>query len=255
MDIWLVYVLKALLLPSSSLLLLGFVGLVRLLKRKRMGLTLLLGALLGLCALSMPIVANYLAGLLEVPATFKITPSVSHEYQAIVVLGGGLHKNSYEYGADFTVNARTLERLRYAAKLGRTTGLPILASGGHVFKEDEPSESAIMAEILEKEFNIPVRWQEDRSRNTAENALYSRALLKPLNMNRIILVTHAFHMPRALIEFKRAGFDVQSAPTGYFFAKQALNVFSFIPSAQALTVSSFIVHEYLGLLWYRMRYH
>ncbi len=255
MDIWLIYIVKALLLPCSSLLLLSLIGLFRLLRNKKLGLTLLLSSLLGLYALSMPIISNYLAGLLETPSRFELTPLVQKKYQAIVVIGSGLRSNSYEYGDAMTINSRTLERLRYAATLGRKTGLPILVSGGQVFKQNEPSESVLMAEILEKEFNIAVRWQEGRSRNTAENALYSHALLQTLNINRIILVTHAFHMPRALTAFEQLGFDVQPAPTGYFSTGQGLDLFSFIPSAQALTVSSFVFHEYLGLIWYRLRYH
>jgi uncharacterized SAM-binding protein YcdF (DUF218 family) len=255
MDIWLIYVVKELLLPCSSLLFLSFIGLLRLLRHKKMGLTLLLSSLLGLFVLSMPMVSNYLAGLLETTSQLKLTPLVQKKYQAIVVIGSGLRKNSYEYGDAVTVNGRTLERLRYAATLGRKTGLPILVSGGQVFKQNEPSESVLMAEVLEKEFNIPVRWQESRSRNTAENALYSRALLQTFNIDRIILVTHAFHMPRALTEFKKVGFDVEPAPTGYFSTEEALSLFGFIPSAQALTVSTFVFHEHLGLLWYRLRYH
>jgi len=255
MDIWLIYVVKALLLPCSSFLLLSLIGLFRLLRHKKMGLTLLLSSLLGLYVLSMPIVSSYLAGLLETPSELKLTSLVQKKYQAIVVIGSGLRSNSYEYGDAITVNSRTLERLRYAATLGRKTGLPILVSGGQVFKQNEPSESVLMAEILEKEFNIAVLWKEGRSRNTAENALYSHALLQTLNIERVILVTHAFHMPRALTEFERVGFDVLPAPTGYLSTKEELSVFSFIPSAQALTVSSFVFHEYLGLLWYRLRYH
>ncbi len=80
-------------------------------------------------------------------------------------------------------------------------------------------------------------------------------ILQPLAIEKIILVTHAFHMPRALNEFKRVGFDALPAPTAFFSNQEKLSIFSFIPSAQALTVSSFILHEYLGLLWYRLRYH
>ncbi len=220
-----------------------------------MGLPLLLGSLLGLFALAMPIVSNYLADQLETPTPLKLTPAVKKKYQAIVVIGSGLRNNSHEYGDNMTVNTRTLERLRYAATLNRKTGLPILVSGGQVFKKNEPSESSMMAEVLEKEFNVAVRWQESLSHNTAENALYSHNLLQALNIDRIILVTHAFHMPRAFIEFKKVGFDVQAAPTGYLSTDKELNVFSFIPSAQALLTSTFVLHEYLGLLWYQLRYH
>jgi uncharacterized SAM-binding protein YcdF (DUF218 family) len=254
MDIWLIYLVKALLLPCSSLLLLSFIGLYRYKKFKNLGLSLILASLSGLFALSMPIVSNYLACLLESTSQLRLTPELNYQYQAIVVLGGGSHSNSYEYGKDLGVNGRTLERIRYAATLARKTGLPVLASGGQVFKENTISESVLMAEVLENEFNVKVRWQEAHSRNTAENALFSRALLQPFKIGRILLVTHAFHMQRALTEFKRVGFDVQPAPTGFISNENPLKVFSFIPSAHALETSSFMLHEVMGLIWYKLRY-
>jgi uncharacterized SAM-binding protein YcdF (DUF218 family) len=254
MDILLIYIIKELLLPCSSLLLISFIGWYRFKKHKNMGSSLLLGALLGLYALSTPLFSNVLAGLLEGATHQPLSASVQKDYQAIVVLGGGTRSNSYEYGDDITVSLRTLERLRYAATLGKKTGLPILVSGGQVFSDSKVSESVLMAGILANEFNVAVRWQESRSRNTAENAQYSRALLRPLHIDKILLVTQAFHIPRAITEFKRVGFDVLAAPTGFLHAEHHLRIFSFIPSAEALTDSSYIFHEYLGLLWYRLRY-
>lgn len=253
MDIWLIYVIKTLLLPSSSFLMLSFIGLYRLLKKLTLGSLLLFSSLSGLYILSIPLVSSGLMNLLE-PHADKIS---IHQNQAIVLLGSGLRNNAAEFSeTNFTLSRKALERVRYAAKLGRETGLPILVSGGKVFESDAPSEATVMAQALEQEFNLPVKWQENQSRNTAENAIYCRKMLQPLNIDKILLVTHAFHMKRAEIEFKKVGFDVQIAPTAYLAMEKGtkLSIFDFIPSANAMLNSTLALHEYLGLLWYKLRY-
>ncbi len=177
MDIWLIYVVKALLLPCSSLLLLNLIGLISLSNHKKMGLTLVFSSILGLYFLSIPLVSNCLASLLETSPKLVLTSLAQKNYQAIVVIGSGLRSNGNEYGDEMTVNSRTLERLRYTAILARQTRLPILVSGGKVFESNEPPESVLMTKVLENEFNIAVRWQENHSRNTAENAIYAHQIL------------------------------------------------------------------------------
>ncbi|HAK93275.1 MAG TPA: YdcF family protein, partial [Massilia timonae] len=98
-------------------------------------------------------------------------------------------------------------RLRYAAHLHRRTGLPILVSGG------APGPGAMsladaMAAALREDFGVPVRWVEGRSRNTAENAMFSAALLRPEKVGRVLLVTDAMHMERARTVFQRGGLQV-----------------------------------------------
>lgn len=208
------------------------------------------GTLFSLFVLSLPVTSAFLAKLLE-----KNYDLVTSEAQAIVVLGSGLRRSAIEYGNKPTVSNRTLERLRYAAVLNRQTGLPVLVSGGHVFNEDELSESEIMAAVLEKEFNVPVHWQETKSHNTRENALFSQGILQREHINRILLVTHAFHLPRAMIEFKHASFTVFPAPTVYFSRPyDTVSWHDIIPAPSALMISGFILHEYLGMLWYQLRY-
>ncbi|MDD5126411.1 YdcF family protein, partial [Methylovulum sp.] len=171
--------------------------------------------------------------------------------QAIVVLGGG-ENSGLEYHQARTVNERTLLRLRYAAKLARDTGLPVLVSGGKVFQEEYPPEAQLMAEVLQNEFHIPVKWQEPSSRNTAENARFSRQLLQTQAMDKILLVTQAFHIPRAVWSFQNAGFQVLAAPTAFFSGSPSESPLRFIPSANALEKTFLVLHEYLGLLWYRL---
>ena len=149
-----------------------------------------------------------------------------------------------------TVGRYSLERIRYAAKLHRITGKPILATGGAPLGS-ESSEAAQMKAVLEKEFQVPVKWIEGASRNTHENAYKSFAILKRDGISHIALVTHAWHMPRAEREFEQAGFEVIPAATAYT-TRYKTDIFAFIPTAGALQKSSLFFHEVIGMLWYRL---
>jgi len=112
----------------------------------------------------------------------------------------------------------TIERLRYGLWLARETGAPIAFSGGVGWGQpDAAAEAKVAAKIAAEEFNRPIKWQEDDSRDTRENALRTFALLKPAGIDHIVLVTHGYHMPRALRAFTEAagpGIKVEPAPMG-----------------------------------------
>lgn len=133
---------------------------------------------------------------------------------AIVVLGGDRYLHAPEYGED-TAGPSTLERVRYAAKLARETGKPILASGGRPLDLGLISEAEIMRDILQDEWHQPVRWIEPQSRTTAENAVNSAVILRNNDIQRIYLVTHHHHMTRAMAAFEAAGIDVVPMPTSF----------------------------------------
>jgi uncharacterized SAM-binding protein YcdF (DUF218 family) len=165
-----------------------------------------------------------------------------------VVLGGGLGRESPEYGTD-TVNPPTLERLRYAAWLHRRTGLPILVSGGRPL-DTRLSEADTMRDALTADFNAPPRWVEGDSLNTRENAVRAQALLADGSIRRIYLVTHAWHMPRARRAFEEVGLEVIAAPTGY--ASITPSPMAWVPSGQALRNTHLAMREWLGQAWYRL---
>lgn len=236
--------LKALLLPPGGLLILGFLGLWILRKRKRLGATLIAAALGLMYLFSMPLFSSWALSLL-CPA--YVDPRSHASVQAIVVLAGGTHGFASEYGAD-TVNFATLLRVRYAARLHALTGKPILVSGGRATAV-ATSEAAQMRALLADEFRVPVRWIEDRSRNTLANALESRQVLAPLAITRIYLVTHAWHMPRSRLAFEHAGFDVVPAPTE-FATVENIGVHDFLPRPLALLNSYYFFHEVIGYAWY-----
>ena len=166
--------------------------------------------------------------------------------QAIVILGGGQRLNMPEYGSPVP-NRLTLERLRYGARLARQSGLPVLVSGGAA--PGKASEAAAMARSLREDFHIEPRWLEGKSLDTVGNAKFSAAMLHVAGIHRIVLVTHAAHMRRAMNEFAAQGFDVIPAPTGFFSGSSAGSVFSdFLPSAAAAYAGWYSLHEWLGLL-------
>jgi uncharacterized SAM-binding protein YcdF (DUF218 family) len=110
-----------------------------------------------------------------------------------------------------------------------------------------------MKAVLENEFNTPVQWLEGVSRNTLDQALATRRILAPLNVKRIYLVTHAWHMQRSVAVYARAGFDVVPAPMG-FKTHGETTLLDFMPHGERMRDSYFFFHEIVGLAWYRIRF-
>ena len=146
-------------------------------------------------------------------------------------------------------SALLLQRLRYAARIARQTGLPILVSGGAA---RGINEARVMDRVLLDDFGVSTRWQEDQSITTMDNARLSRAMLLSSNINRIILVTHALHMPRAIKVFQSMGFDVVAAPTAYLRSLRYSGWQDWLPTIQELRKSQLALYEFLGLLWYHV---
>ncbi|MGB3290131.1 MAG: YdcF family protein [Burkholderiaceae bacterium] len=238
---------QVVLLPGSLLLLL-LTGCVLLWSRyRRSGSAAITLGIVTLAVLGMPFTAMHLIRTLEVyPA---VSPSDLAQARAIVVLGGGIDHNQPEYAADVS-NGFTLERLRYAAFLHNHHDLPILVTGGN--PSGGEAEGWVMKRELESLFNVPVRWLEVESNNTAENAALSWKMLQADGVSTIALVTHAWHMPRAKRVFEQAGFTVIPAPTGFHTVdmKGAMN---FIPQARYLNLSNIAIREWVGMGWYGLR--
>ena len=235
-------------IPPGAILLLGLLGLLILRRRQRLGRLLITLSLVILYALSISPVADRLLQTLEPPAN---DPLAAKEVQAIVVLGGGTYYAAPEYGGS-TVIASTLVRLRYAARLHRASGKPLLVTGGDP-REFGVAEAALMEQTLNDDFGVPVEWTENLSRTTLENAQLSRKILEPEGIRSIYLVTQAWHMPRARLAFEHSGFSVVPAATDYA-TSPPLTVLDFVPDARALRDSSRFFREILGIAWYQLKF-
>ena len=240
--------ISAFLLPPLNLLLVGAAGVLLWHKRPPLARALVTIALALLWLCSTPYFAEGTLHLLE--GKPYVVDTKTQPADAIVVLGAGTYFHAPEYGGD-TVDEAALIRLRYAARLQRETGKPILVTGGNPLNNKIP-EAEQMKSVLENEFRVPVRWTEDDANNTLENALYSYALLQKAGFKRIYLVTHAWHMPRAAMVFRQVGFEVVPAPTAWT-TRYKLDLLDFIPRAEALRDSRIFMHELIGLIWYRLK--
>lgn len=236
--------LGALLLPpGNGLLLLGLAALCR---KRRWAFGLAMAGGLLLFAQSLPPVAAVLIASLEERAGPALRQPAGA--QAIVVLGSGLRRKAVEYASD-TANERSLVRLRYGAALARQFQLPLLVSGGSP-EQSSRSEAEVMAEIIEGEFGVAVRWRETESKDTADNAAMSARILQAAGVRRVVLVTQAFHMPRARRLFEAAGLEVIPGPTDFKSGPWEMpGPFDFLPQAKALQTSYYALHEWLGILW------
>ncbi|MET1256332.1 YdcF family protein [Aliikangiella maris] len=258
-DIFLSYSFKAILLPPGINLLIAFIALLLIGKYRKSMTTLITVNLLSLLILSLPSTSDLLVKQIEANSALshqqvKHLANDDSVNRAIVVLSGGRINLAPEYGDIDTVNSKTLQRLHYASWLHKRTGLPILLSGGRVFDE-ATAESVIMNQVMISSFGIAPKWIESDSKNTAENARYSVALLQQSNIDEIVLVTHALHMPRAQRAFAAQGIKIIPAAT-VFQGSRAKNTLwtRFLPDPQALLQSSAALHEILGQIWYDLRY-
>jgi uncharacterized SAM-binding protein YcdF (DUF218 family) len=171
---------------------------------------------------------------------------------AVVILGGGMISEAPEFDFASTIRADTLERVRYRAIAARKFGLPIAVTGGSVSGEHSTSLGSLMAKSLRDDFGLEATWVEGKSRNTAQNARNLRDMVPAM---RIVLVTHALHMPRSMRIFQNVGFVVTPAPIAYVSGSSTTHgLFDFLPSAKALFASRAALHEWLGLAYCAIRY-
>ena len=172
--------------------------------------------------------------------------------QAIAVLSGDVYHGK-PGGVPDDVGASTLQRLRLAAGLYRRHPLPVLVTGGIVDRSAE-SAAVLMARALERDYGIKPRWIEDKSRNTFENGAYSATILKTDNITRVIVVTEAWHMPRAVWSFAHAGLTAIPAPAERTYPMAGLDWREFDADYASFARSFYALHELLGLAAYRLRY-
>lgn len=170
----------------------------------------------------------------------------------IVVLGGAEDQRVGDLRGVMSLN-EAAERMVEAAVLAKRFPLAKLAfSGGSgEMLLQKPPEGQTAARFFTELGIAPERLIiEDRSRNTHENAVFTRDLVKPKSGERWLLVTSAFHMPRAVGCFRRAGFPVDPFPVDYRTAGPSEIFYPFPSIPEGLRRIDFVMKEYSGLLVY-----
>jgi uncharacterized SAM-binding protein YcdF (DUF218 family) len=249
MSAWLASTLVAVaLLPPLVLVILLAAGLVLRRRRPRLAVSLILLSTIALYVLSTPWVGGLLQKSLEISGPVRSADLETAD--AIVVLAGGSYRDAAEYGGD-TLNGISLERLRYAVRLHRASGLPLLVTGGKPGGGAQ-AEGRLLQQVLLDEYGIAPRWVEDAARTTWDNANLSAPLLKQDGVRHIALVSHAWHLRRAAPLFEAQGLAV--VPAGIRFSSIRLDSpLDLLPTTVGLRDSTYALHEWLGILWYKLR--
>lgn len=238
-------ILATLVLPPAGPLLLALLGVALARRWHRSGLALATAGLALAWVLSLNAVGVFLSRtLVDLPP--PISPEALARVQAIVILGGGVEPHAPEYGEP-QPSPHTLARLRYGALLARRSGKPLAFSGGVGWSATGMTspEGPAARRFLETDHGLRLRWLDDRSRDTRENARETAALLKKDGVVRIALVSDAWHLQRAAGHFRAAGLQVTPAPTRFPFPVDRA-LLEWLPSSQGLATSRLVLKEWLG---------
>jgi uncharacterized SAM-binding protein YcdF (DUF218 family) len=235
-------------LPPTGFVVLIVVGLLLRGGWRRFGRGLTWVSLIALILLGMPVVSHSM--LLALESGLPMQPPADHPPQAIVVLGAEIIR-AHQEKLGIRPGLLTLDRLRTSAELHRRTGLPILVSGGTTLP-DTPAVALVMEQSLTDDFQTPPRWVEPKSIDTWENARFSAAILRGEGITSVYVVTHAWHMRRALLAFQGTGLTVTAAPTS-LDDPVGPDLDDFLPRAAGWQTGYFAIHEWIGYAWYMLR--
>ncbi|MDR7510954.1 MAG: YdcF family protein [Armatimonadota bacterium] len=206
-------------------------------------------ALAGLLLLAnLAFATPFAAGTLRLSLERMLPDTVADAAEAIVVLSGDIAhtRDAMDLGP------LTLERMRVGATLHRATGLPILVTGGVVSRRSSVPIAELMRAAYTTDFGLAVRWVEPMARDTRENAERSAILLRAAGIERVFVVSHAWHLPRALAAFERAGLAPMPAPVRLSPAPDG-SFADWVPNPRAALDSWYFLREWAGILVYRLR--
>ena len=236
--------------PGIFILLIGAAGLMLLYSRRwRIGIiNLIVG--LALWSLSIAPMANWLMRGLESEFSFPANPSGD----VIILLGGGVINGVPDINGEAAPTYSSMKRIVAAAKLYQRLELPIIVTGGRVYADNDVAEATVARRFL-GELGVPADRiiEEDRARDTAQNARLTAVICRQHDFSRPIIITAAYHLKRARLAYEAAGMKVTVFPAYFLGSKNAAYTpRHLLPSTGALHTSVQALHEYLGIWYYRL---
>ena len=167
--------------------------------------------------------------------------------QAIVILGGGAHYFVPDFNGKGQVAPDSVNRYVMGLRLQRVLHLPVIISGS--LGEALYGTRLLKSCGLEDKFIL----KETKSRNTANNAKYTKEFCVMKGYQKLILVTSAHHLPRSVLLFQREGVDVIPYPADYRTHANTYYLLSdFTPSYDSMSNSALALKEYLGIVAVKM---
>ncbi|MBK1813876.1 YdcF family protein [Clostridium sp. YIM B02505] len=239
------FITNLILPPGCFIILLIALGVLQYKREKRLPKLALIVVVL-IYITSIPLTANFIIHSLE----YKFNPPSKLEGDVIVMLGGGASLSSPDISGIGSLSGSSANRLLTTARLHNKTKLPIIISGGSVYGESGTEAEIAKRQLIDLGLDEKDIIQEDKSRTTTENALYTSKLMEEHHFSKPILVTSAFHMERSIINFTNA--NIKNAipyPADYFTnAKLTIGFESFVPNSSSFDTTVIALHEYLGML-------
>lgn len=238
------FLYSAFILPPGIFVLILIILSVKLFKtNSKLGKKLLLFTIV-FYIFTIPLVANSTIRLLE--KSYGVPESPSGD--VIVILGGGATLDTPNLDFKGHLSGFAANRLLTSVQLYKKLNVPIIISGGKVYKSTG-TESEISKNILIS-MGIPENKIiiENRSLNTSQNAEFTKKIIDSNNYKSPVLVTSAFHMKRAVIQFHKFNIKVTPFPTDYQTnINEHIELNDFIPSSDAMVKLSLSIKELIGI--------
>jgi uncharacterized SAM-binding protein YcdF (DUF218 family) len=237
--------------PSTLLLVISLAGVIGLVlcRWSKVALVFVLVGLGGLTLCAVLPVGVWAMRPLE--GRFPAATNLPEHVDGIILLGGFVElKQSSDLGQP-VLNEAAGRVPPFVALAQRYPQAPLVFSGGDPEVFGRSTTEAAVTRQLFKQLGLAserIRY-EDHSRNTHENAVYSRALVKPAPGQHWLLVTSAVDMPRAVGCFRAVGWPVIPYPADYHAGRAAL----FPGLRNGFMTLDWAMHEWIGLVYYRLR--
>ena len=245
--------LKFFSVPSNFIACLLLIGLVLLLIfRSRSAALVLVSGAIALCVAALSPLGNVLLTPLE--QRFPTMQYPDRGIDGIIVLGGSYDTVSHGYMSTIVLEEDSEPMAVMVDLARRYPKARIIFSGGTDSSYPGPSEASIVKQYFVS-FGIPAERIsiEERSLTTRENAQFTANLIHPTPSSRWLLVTSAYHMPRAVGAFRKAGFNVIAFPVGERTHGWRNMWWPEDTATDNLRRVDIAVHEWLGLVVYRIR--
>jgi len=255
LELFLSKILPVFVLPLGAMFCLFLIAIVLLLsQRQKFAIFCLCGGIGYLWIASLPVAAETFCASLE--KTFSSVAIQDAPQSAVIVVLGGIlgqplpprTESDLSGAADRILTAARLYRAGKAKKI-------IVAAGNLPWLSTVHPEAVLIKKLL-LEWGVPdcAIILDTMSRNSHENVINTKRLLDQYSLNSVLLVTSAAHMPRAFALFSKAGVKVFPMPTDYqVVVSNRMTVFDWLPTAEALSLTSMVIRERLGMWVYRMR--
>ncbi len=173
----------------------------------------------------------------------------------IILLGGGVYDEAPDLSGVGAPTEEMIGRLVTAVRLQKRLNVPVIISGGVVFK-GRKAEAPIVKRFL-TDLGVPDKKIiiEDKSRDTIENARYTAEICKKFGYKKPLLVTSAYHIKRSILSFKKVNMDVIPFPANFKTWKMKRYGWErYLPNSSELEYSYYAMHEYIGFLFYKFAY-